>query len=861
MLMRRAQEMAALYETSLAINAQLELAVLLQVIVQRAMMLLDTSMSGLFLLKPDNQTLEMVADYDQPGKYVGSIVQLGEGVVGRVVQTGEPLWIADYKNWEGGVELLRDSVGRILGVPLKRGERVIGGLTVFDEKPGVFEDNDIQLLSLFAAQAATAIENARLFAETHRQAEQLEVLHQVSQDLAVISSTLNLTTVLHRIAEYTGQIMDVTSVYICSYEAETHTSIVRAEYISPQACVPEKTSDLGLVYYLPRDFPGVFDLLQISQTQPAFVDDQNPPQARWVYAQQLDDPNLPGAERAHLEQFGAKTTLVLPLRVGGQVIAFVELWESRQRREFTTEEIALCQAITQQAAIAIENARLHEETRKHAQQLQQILDTVQDGIILLDAEHYVRLANPVGQIYLNLLAGITVGKKLVHLGGETVAGMLASTNYRHNWQEITLPGAPRQIFAVAIRPTAVEAEVKGWVIVLREVTKERDIQIRSQQQERLAAVGQLAAGVAHDFNNILTSIMGYAELACFDPCVPETTKEDLGRIIRQSQRGAYLIRQILDFSRQSAAERRLLDLAPLVRETLTLLERVIPENVRLFLEIEPTSGVYMLKADPTQIQQALTNLALNARDAMPTGGILGLRLSMLTLSPGELGPIPEMPSGRWIVLSVSDTGVGIPSELHLRIFEPFFTTKEVGQGTGLGLAQVYGIVQQHEGYIDVESQAGQGATFTIYLPVSIPLSHQDTPPQNVSTDIPYGQGEIILLVEDDPTVQEVTKSVLEVLGYQVLVAVNGREGLALYEQHQDKIALVLTDATMPEIGGVTLALALRQRNEKVKVIILTGYPLELDTKQLLAQGVVNWLQKPLNMAELAQIVKQSLRAN
>jgi CheY-like chemotaxis protein len=252
----------------------------------------------------------------------------------------------------------------------------------------------------------------------------------------------------------------------------------------------------------------------------------------------------------------------------------------------------------------------------------------------------------------------------------------------------------------------------------------------------------------------------------------------------------------------------------------------------------------------------ITNLAVNARDAMPTGGTLSIRLSLLNLQPDETPPCLEMPPGEWTVLSVSDTGTGISSEVRPHLFEPFFTTKEVGEGTGLGLAQVYGIVKQHEGFINVESQVGQGTTFTIYLPAVV--VKRETGGKEVPEKIPYGHGETVLLVEDEPAVLEVGEMILEELGYRVLTASNGQQALSTYAEQKEEIDLVLTDMVMPKMDGMALYQALKAYTPEVKVIVITGYPLGGEAHQVLTQGILDWVQKPLTVTRLAQVVSQAL---
>ncbi len=390
------------------------------------------------------------------------------------------------------------------------------------------------------------------------------------------------------------------------------------------------------------------------------------------------------------------------------------------------------------------------------------------------------------------------------------------------------------------------------------LTELKDTQQQVLQQERLAAVGQLAAGMAHDFNNLLTSIIGFTELMLMSLDMPEATRQHhLDRILKQAQRGAHLVHQILDFSRTSICQPRPFNLVPFLKESIQLLRRTIPENICIDLEINLTTCP--INADITQIQQVITNLAVNARDAMPAGGELKLGLTRFTLAPDAPPPCSNMPSGEWVVLSVSDIGQGIPPDNLPHIFEPFFTTKTVGEGTGLGLAQVYGIIKQHRGYIEVSSQEGQGTKFVIYLPAL--MADWETTSAHPTSEIALGHGETILLVEDEAEVVKVGQAMLESLGYQVLTATNGQEALKLYPARREEIDLVLTDMVMPEIDGVTLFQTLKLQFPDVRVVVMTGYPLVGgEAENLLSQGINGWLQKPLNLSQLSQVISQVVQA-
>ncbi|MBX0329195.1 PAS domain S-box protein [Oscillochloris sp. ZM17-4] len=374
------------------------------------------------------------------------------------------------------------------------------------------------------------------------------------------------------------------------------------------------------------------------------------------------------------------------------------------------------------------------------------------------------------------------------------------------------------------------------------------------QQERLAAVGQIAAGIAHDFNNILTCILSYTELLQMSPETPEALQSDLETIKESSQRAAHLVRQLLDFSRKTIRHLRQLKLDTFARETVSFLARVIPEHIQITLTVAP--GDYLIEADPTQMQQVITNLAVNARDAMPNGGELRIGLARIVCQGDTCCSVCHQPiTGEWVQLNITDTGSGIPADILPRIFEPFFTTKDVGKGVGLGLSQVYGIMKQQRGHTSVESQVGKGTTFTVYLP---PSAAKEIPATTEPTHITKGQGETILLVEDEPSVLAVTTAMLQQLGYQVRVASNGLEAVSLLDVYHDDVALVLSDMVMPDMDGAALFRHLKVKTPQIKMIIMSGYPLGETGVSLLQQGVVAWFEKPIPFGQLSATVSRVL---
>ncbi len=561
-------------------------------------------------------------------------------------------------------------------------------------------------------------------------------------------------------------------------------------------------------------------------------------------------------------RLGIRASITVPILSEGQRIGGLSMG-TLGPQPWSAGEIGLAEAVGRQLGGASERLRLLEKTREQARQVQQIVDTVPAGILLLDSDLHILLANPAAREHLAALDGAedfgelgrAAGAALTHLGGRPIEELLTPPS-EGPWHEVEVEGPPRRIFEMAAYAVESETETGSWVLVLQDVTQEREIEKRTQQQERLAVVGQLAAGIAHDFNNIMSVIILYAEMMLPKPDLSSQDRERLTTISQQAKQATNLIQQILDFSRTSVIERHPLDLAPFLKELVRMLERTLTENIKL--ELAYGRDEYTVNADPTRIQQVMMNLAVNARDAMPEGGELRIGLERIRVAPGEPPPLPEMEPGEWVQVMASDTGTGIPPDVLPHIFDPFFTTKPAGQGTGLGLAQVHGIVEQHEGHIDVESEVGRGTTFTFYLPA---LQIPRVEPSELEIGAPVqGHGETILVVEDKSAAREAVASALQSLGYRVLVAANGREALAIFEQHGDKIALVLSDLVMPEINGSELFQILKQKDPAVKIVAMTGYPQKAEARDLQRQDIVDWLQKPLSVKLLAEAMKRALEA-
>lgn len=391
--------------------------------------------------------------------------------------------------------------------------------------------------------------------------------------------------------------------------------------------------------------------------------------------------------------------------------------------------------------------------------------------------------------------------------------------------------------------------------MIEDITEQRKLEDQFRQSQKMEAFGQLAGGVAHDFNNILAVIQLQAGLLKSGPNLsPEELNfaEDIGKA---AERGANLTRQLLLFSRKQTLQPRNLELKQLVANITRMLERTLGEHVQL--QFKFSEEPLRIHADPGMIDQILLNLSVNARDAMPKGGGIIIETSAAEFDEASATQTPQARAGRFVCLSVTDSGCGIPPEVLPRIFEPFFTTKEVGKGTGLGLATVFGIVQQHGGWINVYSEVGRGTTFRVYLPRL--ASTSDTKFLRRSRGPIRGGTETILLVEDEPTLRATAVTTLSRLGYRVLEASSGNDALEVWKQHRDEIRLLLTDLVMP--GGMTgreLAAQLLQQNPKLKVVYSSGYSAEIVGKDFSPKENVNFLTKPYEAEKLAQTIRNSL---
>jgi PAS domain S-box-containing protein len=500
---------------------------------------------------------------------------------------------------------------------------------------------------------------------------------------------------------------------------------------------------------------------------------------------------------------------------------------------------------------------------------EQFLEFVPDAVLGVGADGRIRLVNRQAEQLFGFDRDQMVGREIDHL----VPARFRKIHPRHRANYIEEPrtrsmGAGIELFAVRKDGSEFPVEIslssiewRGETIAtaaVRDISeraeseRERALQDQLQRSRRLESVGQLAGGIAHDFNNILGVIMNYAEFVADELDPKSSAREDVEEIRRAAERAAGLTRQLLIFSRREVVKPEVLALGELIGEVENLLRRALGERVELRVSV--IAGLATIEADPGQVEQVLVNLAVNARDAMPDGGLLLIEAENVELDDEYAYMHPDTAPGHYVRLKVSDTGTGMDKETAERAFEPFYTTKE--EGTGLGLATVYGIVTGAGGRIDVYSEVGFGTTIKIHLPAS------GARPSGRPADDEgkrQGGGEIVLVVEDEADVKRMAERILSKAGYSVIGAMRGAEALELFELGEQRVDLLLTDVIMPEMLGTELVERARAANPGLRVVYMSGYSHDVLAPQALTEnGASAFIEKPFNARRLLGAVRDLL---
>ncbi len=676
--------------------------------------------------------------------------------------------------------------------PIRKGEKVIGLLLVQNHRPGSYSKSDLGLLQALADQCGGALERVRAEEALRESQRRFRDLFENSPDAIFVED------------------MDATVLDV-NFTACVLHGMTREQLVGKNALT---------------------DLIPPSRRENAREGFQKLAAGKlsWLEGESLTLTGraIPVEVRAGRIEFGGRPALLLHVR---------DITDRRTAAAALQSSEALFRSVWENS---VDGMRLTDE----------------NGIIVAVNEAYCN--------FVGIKAGALEGRPFtaVYAASENWDEMLKKLRdffldrrrSQKRQQQHTLHDG--RTVAMEITDSFIEVEGRPLLMLslFRDVTAQRRLEEQLRQSQKMEAIGQLAGGVAHDFNNILTVIHGHASLL-LSSGLDESGARSAQQITQAAERAAGLTRQLLTFSRRQLIQPKRWDMNKIVGNMTDMLGRILGEDVTLQLNYSHSPAI--VEADAGMVEQVLLNLAVNARDAMPRGGQLSVRIAIVDVNESHVQRQPEARIGRFACVSNTDTGCGIPPENLSRIFEPFFTTKEVGRGTGLGLATVYGIIKQHQGWVEVESAPGKGSTFRVFLPfVGAAEVAAERPTTSFSV---RGGNETILLVEDEKPVRELVARILEKHGYMVLQAANGAEAVDLWHANKDHVQLLLTDLIMPgAVNGRELAETLWTDRPDLKVIFSSGYSADVVGKDFKLESEVNFLQKPYHPQTLAVTVRRCL---
>ena len=774
-------------------------------------------------------------------------IPLSQGISGYVARTGQTKRVNDVTQ-EPIYVCLYETIRSEMCVPIRIGQRIIGVINIESVQRDAFSASDERLITICAGQLATAIEQLRTEAKEQRRRVWLEKVLDLGKAITQITDWDICVRQIHHIARHE---LGFDRVGLFRYE-------------------PADQTVHGLLGTSPNGEP---------QNTSWFV---TPVNQDVTFQRVLADPkgfvfhtNLSAAIQrpSHHEMAGVKNHATVAAWAGDEPIAVIAVDNVISQRPMSEEQLEGLRLFAGYAGLALENARLLGQVRQAEEKYRSIFENSLEGIFQTTLQGRFLHANPA----MARICGYDSPQELI-----SDINNIAYQLYHHPHQrtelltllagqdevqqfEFQVRQKNGQLLWVSANSRTVRDE-QGQILYLEGTIQdineqklaqnEREkLEAQLRQAQKMEAIGRLTGGIAHDFNNLLTVILSAGDLLLRH--FPDEMNPAYRWIINLKQAGekaAALIRQLLAFSRQQVLELTILDLNEVVTQFADMFRRLIGEDIELVLELTEKLG--RIQADVTQVEQIILNLVVNARDAMSGGGKLIMQTDNVYLDEHYCRQAEGISPGEYVMLAISDTGVGMDAETQSRIFEPFFTTKELGKGTGLGLATVYGIVRQFGGHIAVYSEVGMGATFKIYLPCVDAAANRLPSPSPAASE-PQAGRETILLVEDDQLVRELAREVLDQAGYEV-ITITAQQAIALIRQNPKPIHLLLTDVVMPEMNGRDLAEQLLLLRPQLKILYMSGYADALIRHHGLIKTDLAFLPKPFTPASLMQKVRDTL---
>ncbi len=802
-----------------------------------------------------------VSGSDDPALSWRPVREPGSGAVGlatrerRTITTRDVLADARMETSPELRRLLEQAPDRaILAVPLLTRHRLIGVLALRHATGSTFDARAVQMAEALADQAALTLEHARLFANEERRRREAEVLAELSR---TIGGTLDLETVLRRVTEAARE-------------------LCRSDGAVIGLRVPDGDA-VRLRYWTAAEYDVLADtLVRPGQGLGGRVLLERRPLRT---ADALRGPEPGDRDQRCIRRLGIAAQMAVPVLIEDRVEGLLYV-DNRSARSFTDQDEAILVRLAAQAALAIRNAQLFADeqlARGTAERLVRALresqerfqfvtratnDAVWDWDLVSDAVWWNEgIRTLFGYREEQVGPDVSWWHELIHPEErERVVAELRAAIERgdEGWSAEyrcrRADGSYAQVFDRGYVLRDADGRATRMIGAMMDITQRKQLEDELRQAQKMEAVGRLAGGVAHDFNNLLTIITGRSAMLMSRLQADDPARRSVEQIRKTADRAAGLTRQLLAFSRKQVLQRKVLDLNVMVEEVSAMLRRLIGEDVELVLDLGAAAG--HVNADPGQLEQALMNLAVNARDAMPRGGTLGLATDRVQIAAAPPDRPDALPPGPYAVLRVTDTGVGMDAATQARIFEPFFTTKEPGKGTGLGLSMVHGVVRQHGGAIRVTSAVGSGTTFEILLPQ---VEADPEPVRVEETAAREARGlETILLVEDEDDVRALAREVLERQGYTVLEASDGLQALGRCEAGAAGVDMILTDVVMPRMSGRELVDRVRAIRPEMRVLYMSGYTEDAILRHGVLDASTVLLGKPFTPAALLSKVREVL---
>ena len=799
----------------------------------------------LLFLDPALGAYSVAATYGMdPAELDGFLLRETDGLVEALKRHGGPLWEQELlinpelQGLRAGSEPVFSRTGTSVAIPILREETVIGLIALGGRASSpLLSDGDMRFLSTLANVVAASITNAQNFREIRRQLSIQTLFFVLSESLVRHVET---DLALHSALDILKGFLTLEHCYLVTFDGAETTRV-----------------------YAPLPVPTGLETGLIAACR-ALRGGERRESAGELF---LRAPLPPAAGGSPEEAALLGSLVYLPLACGEDWVGVLALLRRKEKSGAgdCAQVFRTLKAILSQGLVARRTFGELRALKEYSDQILAAISTSGEMLLVLEPQGRVRGSNAAAARLLGFTAGELSGRPIRELldpespGREerAVARLLSPEGLQNAELYFrTRGGSSLPALVSSARIIEDGRQVREIIVLARDITEQRDLQRQLLQAQKMESVGTLAGGIAHDFNNILTATLGYATLMRKDLGNPHALQAHLDVVESSTQRAIDLAGRLLSFARAGITDRKPVDVNALVSETAQLLLRTVDRAIDLRVDCRPDLPPVM--GDQGQLHQVLMNLCVNARDAMPSGGVLSVstRLQEVAAAPEPAGIEPA--AGRYVLLSVADTGCGIEESILPSIFDPFFTTKKPGEGTGLGLSIVYGVVRKHGGQVRVASTPGKGTTFEILLPAA---QESRAEPRAVPAEAAVTAGrETILVVDDEPALRALIRTALGRRGYRVIEAADGVEAVERYRERPGGIDLVIIDLIMPRLGGRETWLQLREIDPQVKAVLASGYGLDDRVRELLSMGVLGFLKKPYRIAAVEQQIRKVLDA-